>query len=66
MCRRIACEACGKPTFAGCGRHIEQVLGDVPPGDRCRCHERAASEKSTTEPSASASGRSLFERLFSR
>jgi hypothetical protein len=37
MCRRIACDRCGKPTFAGCGRHVEQVLGDVPRKDRCRC-----------------------------
>jgi hypothetical protein len=39
MCRRIDCRDCGKPTYAGCGAHIEQVLGDVPPADRCRCRE---------------------------
>lgn len=37
MCSRINCERCGKPTFAGCGRHVEQVLGNVPPAKRCRC-----------------------------
>jgi hypothetical protein len=37
MCRRITCPTCGKPTFAGCGRHVESVLGDVPPPERCRC-----------------------------
>lgn len=42
MCRRVTCDKCGKPTFAGCGAHIEQVLGDVPPADRCRCHEKPA------------------------
>jgi len=42
MCRRVSCTACGKPTFAGCGAHIEQVLGDVPPEQRCRCREEAA------------------------
>ena len=42
MCRRIDCRVCGRPTFAGCGAHVEQVLGDVPVEDRCRCRERDA------------------------
>jgi hypothetical protein len=39
MCQRINCKRCGKPTYAGCGRHIEAVLGDVPQAARCRCRE---------------------------
>jgi hypothetical protein len=39
MCYRVECEECGKPTFKGCGRHVDQVLGDVPPEDRCKCGE---------------------------
>jgi len=39
MCRRTKCRACGKPTWAGCGAHVEQVLGDVPRSERCRCRE---------------------------
>lgn len=39
MCRRADCARCGKPTFAGCGAHVEQVLRDVPKSDRCRCNE---------------------------
>ncbi|MBX7080675.1 MAG: hypothetical protein K1X88_15870 [Nannocystaceae bacterium] len=39
MCRRVQCSQCGKPTFAGCGAHVEQVLGDVPRDQRCRCAE---------------------------
>lgn len=42
MCRRVNCSRCNKPTFAGCGMHVEQVLGDVPPADRCRCNEEAS------------------------
>ena len=42
MCRRVDCPKCGRPTFAGCGLHVEQVLGDVPPAERCRCQEEAA------------------------
>lgn len=40
MCRRVTCTTCGKPTYAGCGMHIEQVLGNVKPEDRCGGHER--------------------------
>jgi hypothetical protein len=42
MCRRIDCPKCGRPTFAGCGIHVEQVLGNVPPAQRCQCRESAA------------------------
>lgn len=42
MCRRVQCDRCDKPTFAGCGMHVEQVLGDVAPADRCRCREASS------------------------
>jgi hypothetical protein len=41
MCSRVTCPTCHRPTYAGCGQHVEQVLGDVPPSDRCQC-ERSA------------------------
>ncbi len=41
MCRRITCRTCNKPSFAGCGLHIEDVLGDVAPEDRCSCDSMA-------------------------
>lgn len=50
MCRRTTCEKCQKPTYAGCGMHIEQVLGDVPRADRCDCRTKAAS-KNAAKPS---------------
>lgn len=40
MCRRVECKRCGKPTYAGCGAHVEQVLRDVPPAERCHCKEQ--------------------------
>lgn len=40
MCQRITCRKCGKPSFAGCGRHIESVLGDVPVAGRCPGHTK--------------------------
>jgi len=58
MCQRVICPTCGKPTFAGCGRHVEQVLGDVPIAERCHCRDepRPAGEKA----------RSLLDRLLGR
>jgi hypothetical protein len=29
MCRRVSCTQCGKPTWTGCGQHIEQVSSCV-------------------------------------
>lgn len=68
MCRRVECSKCGRPTFAGCGAHVEQVLGDVPPAARCRCREEGASEraKGTTAPTASQGPRSWFKNLLGR
>jgi len=37
MCTRVTCRACGKATYSGCGRHVEEVLRGVPPEQRCRC-----------------------------
>jgi hypothetical protein len=31
----MTCKTCGKPTWAGCGAHVEQVLAGVPERDRC-------------------------------
>lgn len=49
MCSRVTCPTCKKPTFAGCGAHVEMVLGDVPKEARCKCRE------AKTEPKAHAS-----------
>lgn len=37
MCRAITCNKCKRPTWAGCGAHVEQVLGHVAPAERCQC-----------------------------
>lgn len=57
MCRRVECSECKKPTFAGCGMHVEEVLGNVPKEARCACRE--------TKKSASADA-SILSRLFGR
>jgi hypothetical protein len=62
MCRRIDCPKCGKPTFAGCGQHVEQVLGNVPKDQRCKCSE----EKPAASGGAPAPGGGFFSRLFGK
>jgi hypothetical protein len=54
MCRRTTCEQCGKPTWAGCGAHVEMVLGDVPKSERCHCHEQTSARTRTTKAAAGA------------
>ncbi len=58
MCRRTTCDTCAKPTFAGCGMHVEAVLGDVPKAERCSCHERHDAGKA--QPSEAKKGFSPF------
>lgn len=37
MCHPARCTKCGKTTWAGCGRHVDQVMRRVAPEDRCTC-----------------------------
>ena len=37
MCSRTTCSNCKKPTWSGCGNHIEIALAGVPKKDRCKC-----------------------------
>jgi hypothetical protein len=37
MCHQVQCKRCGKPSWAGCGQHIEQALANVPREKRCTC-----------------------------
>lgn len=37
MCMRTTCLTCGKPTWTGCGKHIEQAMAGVPVEARCVC-----------------------------
>lgn len=42
MCSRVSCQKCQKPTWTGCGAHVEQALAGVPKDARCRCRDQAA------------------------
>lgn len=61
MCRRVECSKCHRPTYAGCGAHIEQVLGDVPRADRCKCRETQQAA-----PQNQPADDSWFSKLFGR
>ncbi|WP_433674476.1 hypothetical protein [Microbacterium gorillae] len=39
MCMQVICHECGKPTWDGCGQHIEQALAGIPAAERCACLE---------------------------
>ena len=42
MCKQTRCSKCGRPGWAGCGAHVEQVLGHVPRSERCNCGPHAS------------------------
>ena len=63
MCRRVDCSRCGRPTYAGCGAHVEQVLRGVPQADRCRCHEE---EMKDAKQAVRTEGRSWLDRLLGK
>lgn len=70
MCSRVTCSKCGKPTFAGCGMHVESVLGNVPRDQRCKCREEAASDAGGRGKGeargASGAAPSWFERFLTK
>ena len=37
MCQRVTCPKCKKPTWVGCGEHVEEALAGVPQAERCSC-----------------------------
>ena len=51
MCRQVTCSTCGKPTWAGCGAHVEQVLGHIPKEKRCQGHQKAPQASSAAPKS---------------
>lgn len=55
MCRPVRCKTCGKTTWVGCGRHVQQVMAGVSSADRCPGH--SASERTRS---------GIVARLFGR
>jgi hypothetical protein len=44
MCHKTRCRKCGKPTWAGCGQHIEIALKGVSKSERCQGHQNDPKE----------------------
>ena len=71
MCRAVNCEKCGRTTWAGCGKHIDSVMRDVAPSDRCHCDRTAGAATAAVRPgraraSHGAGKRGLLSGLFQR
>jgi hypothetical protein len=60
MCARTTCRSCGKPTWRGCGQHVEQALMGIPKAERCPGHARTAPHEATMHPQRG----SFLSRLF--
>ena len=41
MCCAATCPSCGKTTWDGCGRHVDDVMRSVPVNQQCRCQRPA-------------------------
>lgn len=65
MCSPVKCPQCQKTTWAGCGAHVQQVLGHLPKEQICRCREEAREEEGRRSASGS-DRRSFLERFRSR
>ena len=63
MCSRITCPRCRKPSYSGCGAHVEMVLGDVPRAERCKCREQAAPPRGQPDR-AEPEPQGLWKRIF--
>ncbi len=64
MCRAVECSKCHKPTWAGCGAHVEQVLGHVPKSARCTCRDASATSTASGQASPGIGG--AIRRFFSK
>lgn len=52
MCMIVICGQCRMRTWGGCGRHIAQVMAQIPEESRCRCAEQveATAHESVAQP----------------
>ena len=53
MCHQVKCEGCSKPTWSGCGSHVEQALAGVALGERCTCDQVVAGYSAASTGSSS-------------
>ena len=60
MCSKATCRRCGKTTWSGCGRHVEQVMRGVPADRQCTCGNGSGT---TGGQAAASAARSTGGRL---
>jgi hypothetical protein len=41
MCSKVTCRICKKPTWSGCGEHVEEALSGIPNSERCAGHQNS-------------------------
>lgn len=57
MCFQVECSSCRRPSWAGCGNHIDGCLRDVKMEERCACKARTTAEhRSAKSTGSSGSG----------
>lgn len=37
MCSPAICPTCRKTTYSGCGMHVDRVMANISPDQRCTC-----------------------------
>lgn len=65
MCSRATCRTCGKPTWSGCGQHVESALAGVPAADRCQGHAKPSADGASGASGAKKRG-GFLSRLTGR
>ncbi|KAF8733920.1 hypothetical protein HU200_014777 [Digitaria exilis] len=56
MCYQVKCGACGKSTWAGCGRHVASVHRQIPEGQHCACRDWPGVAPAGDKAAAAAAG----------
>jgi len=59
MCHLAQCPQCGMYTWGGCGRHVAQIMGQIPPEQRCQCpvQGRVAAAQAAAQAQPRSNGR---------
>ncbi len=53
MCHQVQCMRCAKPTWSGCGNHVERALAGVRLSERCTCEQSESDASAQSRPAAS-------------
>ena len=46
MCWLVKCGKCSKTTWNGCGKHVDQIMKNVPKMEQCSCNTKNKPRKS--------------------